>query len=1280
MITTLPFTTAEIVNTVLPRNITAKGIVERKIATDAYIIALPSGKIAVQVPSGELSEGDSVSLTRSGSEILIERLEARPSSLPATPTDTVSVQSPPQSAALKSLADAAVEQLRKQVLDKDTLDLLQKILAAVAKDPRRFGIDTVKAVEQLKAIVAAMPRDGTGRSEAAHELAARIIELGGRLAEKLKGDGVVDVVLRAGAQAREGYYRFDNVKSAISWLSENKEIPENIPWQKVARIYGSGPVVIKVYESAIGDMRASFVAPDKTTEDLAHFAASTLRADVWKNVSGPQVLQNILSDRREIPLARLLEIDRLLVESQQQTAETPSASSAASTVSKGYEAALGQWLAVALDNDVPVEQLIPRVPAQSAQQIPLLLATIDAPQETAGIAIAKSLEANDFAVGQETFRSEQPAQTMLPDLFRRLGLNLESALSKSNDTAPAEISPRNLKVLLLSLLSAIDAAAVRETVQAVQPAVSEVRIKLDQAFKSFTDAVQSMNKLIAQAADRAAAPGGPSDAVMQLVDKVRSLRDMPAAVEGLVRELTKSAAGGTEELVRIYREAARRLVHVYATQPLKATSVDAGNTSTGTVAAVASAQLADQEGRAANALQNIHAEISDMVRKLAADVAARVETLATKTFVPSTAPQQPDQAVNPDAVLVEVKQRIMSFINELPAVLTAMVRQSTADIQAAQKELAGLIQQNSLPVLSQVVRNAEATLQALDMMMAKSTDSSTTAALAQTKQALEAVFSEITKALQSAKETVPTLAQDATPIASAKPAAAQTGAAFSAALPAAESISLQTPAAEIASRLDNLTTALKDSQTRLVQQTVSNLDEYVGTLSEQIERLPTASVRRDALPSALESFSATITNKVAALVREASAQVSQYAKESAQVLESGTRQLSRTASPDAAGPNDILRNTGDQTASRVSAQLAKTAQGLSDALQALDLKQGQATGRAADMVRTLQQFVARAADEIISSLSGGRGETPQSPSGPAASQTQAQPDPQQAQSARQVENLANEAGRQIMAKVKDLTGQLQELGRRVSQLEDRLPKDEAGARLPGGTKQAELLANNLRDALKLLDSMARNVSDRASTVSHDVAKRLDDLSAQTAKLADRLSQDTAAPARHGPLDSLKQQVENALTRVESLQVLARSVNVADGSAQVISLPMKIEGQWTDVVVKFVKKQGREGKNRSDRPVSVAIHVSPALLGDIDVFMDYGGKKRFSMRMEFEKQSTRAWFEKNRQDFSAAIAAIGFAALKIDMKETGPRRQAALPKNAGTAAPAGNGTGTIDITA
>jgi hypothetical protein len=682
--------------------------------------------------------------------------------------------------------------------------------------------------------------------------------LGDKFSEKLEdGAGAVDVVLRNGTKAQEGYYSFDNVKSAISWLSENKEIQENVPWQKLTQMFGSGPVVIKVYESAIGDMRASFIPPQQTGGEFSHLIASGLRADVWKSVS-ENVLVTVLQDRKEISISRLFEIDALLKESEQQSPEpAPPSSQAAGAQSpalqsKGYEAALSQWLTIALDKNAPVRQLISRVPQPSSQQIPTLLSTLDDVNNGREITIAKQVRADDFSIRQETLLSAQSPDTVLPDIFKRLGLNLEASLSKGDDAA-AEVYPQSLKAVLLSLLSTFENEAAPE-----QNAAPDDDIALNAS---------------PQKRDAAAAAAAASSAVRL------------------------SVSNASAEIDRVFK--------------------------------AVSEQVGVLSGPSENG--------GDSLRLL----------------------------------LDKVK-----LFRELPA------------------------------------------------------------------------------------------------------------------------------------------------------QMESSVQLLLKTASDEIERL----------------------------VRE---------------------------------------------------------------------------------FQQVQTAMENAAKEPGASL----------------------------------DTLAAAAGRQIMAKVNDIADRLQDLGRQILHLEDKISKDAAQADRQNGTIQS-----SLKDAFKQLDASARTVSDHALSESREIARRLDNLASEASKRLDAMALDT------GGRQQLKQQVENALTRVEALQILARQVSVTDGQQQVISLPMKIEGRWTDVVVKFLKKKDSgEKKNRADRPVSVAIHVAPEMLGQIDVFMDYSGKKRFSMRMEFGKQSTRQWFENNKADFSAALERIGFTAFKIDMKETRRLRRgrgiAAAARNVG-----GRAQGVIDITA
>jgi hypothetical protein len=773
MITALPYSTAEIIGSVAPRKVTGPGIVEMRLDEGVYVISLASGKMTVKVSSGSLSEGDPVNVTQRGNELVLQKTGAPEQSGAPALKDAVEVNSNADPNTLRTIVDTVVDQLKKRILDKPTLDQLQRILAAVSKTPEAFDTDTQKAIRELKSIVCSVPADGHDISQVAAKITDRLIALGEKLGQQLKNaGGAVDIILKPEANLNEGYYKFDSIKTALSWISENKEISADIPWRKLSSVFKDGPVVLKAYESAIGDTRASLIAPDKVNTDIEHFVQSNLKADIWKNFPG-SVLVNLLSDRKEIPLDRLLQIDKLLSEYGGVRAGTGTQiprdgalpENKPLPAPKGLETAFGQWLAIALDKDSPVEALAARAPAPGPAGLIGLLRNIDASHQNAAFASPEPLENEHAALSRLTVMDAQRPEAVVIDAFRRLGLDLESALLKSQSTASPDALQQNLKTRLLSLQSALDSAA------------SE-------------------------------------------------------------------------------------------TEP-------------------------------------------------------------------------------PDAQKVSIDGK---------AVLS-----------------------------------------------------------------------------------------------------------------------------DIAARLDALAQSLKGGSEKAMEQSSENVPQPADTIKNLID-----------------------------LVKE-------FARQTA------------------AGGEPADRTTG----------------------------------------QTKQQA------------------------------------------------------------------------------------------------EIELLAKNISSQL---EGLVKSLSEPGAPVGQayrEIAKQLGDLAAQTVKLADKIPQEVD----RGPLDTIKQQVEQALTRVESMQVLAKQISFADNQQQVMSLPMKIDGQWTDVVVKFMKRKGPSEKELSRKNVSVVIHVAPTLLGEVTVFMDYNGKRDFSMRMEFEKASSRQWFEDNRTEFSKAVGKFGFTSFKIDMN-TGrdnpaiaPAIEAALPT-----------AGTIDIKA
>jgi hypothetical protein len=140
-----------------------------------------------------------------------------------------------------------------------------------------------------------------------------------------------------------------------------------------------------------------------------------------------------------------------------------------------------------------------------------------------------------------------------------------------------------------------------------------------------------------------------------------------------------------------------------------------------------------------------------------------------------------------------------------------------------------------------------------------------------------------------------------------------------------------------------------------------------------------------------------------------------------------------------------------------------------------------------------------------------------------------------------------------------------------------------------------------------------------------------------------------APAGDQSIALVKQQAGTVLEHIESLQVLAKQAPAAGGEQQLLVVPMKLDGRWTDVVIKMVKHRGAKAGRKKSAGLSVSINVSPTFLGDVSVGMDYVSKQDFRVSMRFEKDRARAWFKNNNEALVESFKRIGFSSPRINLQ-------------------------------
>ena len=1214
MITTLPYSTAEIISAIAPRKVAGQGIVDKRLDEGVYVISLASGKVIVKVSSGSLSEGDVVNVTRRGNELFLQKTASQANSGAPAPQDAVDVSGAADPGTLRLIVDTVVDQLKKRIIDKQTLDELQRILAAVSKTPSAFDENTQKAVSELKSMVSSMPQSGPDISQVASEITDRIIALGEKLNQRLKNaGGAIDIVLKPEEKIKEGYYKFDSMKSALSWIAENKEISAEIPWQKLSATFKDGPVVLKVYDSAIGDKRASLIAPDKVDADIEHFIQSNLKAAIWRSVPG-SVLVNLLSDRKEIPLERLFQIDKLLsaYDGPKSGAglQTPQEGAASSNsdvrapAPKGLQAAFGQWLAIALEKNSPLEALAERAPAPSTSGLTELLKNIDVSRHNSGMTSPAPLENENAALSRSTVINAQHPETVIIDAFQRLGLDCESALLKSQTTEGPDAQAQNLKMRLLALQSSID-SAVSETETPdtqkipidIKAILRDIAAKLDALAQSTQLAVraQPVSKDFFSSLDNAAkALSGLlfGERSAQTPPKPVSEPPAPAPQTGPLLQESGTQANAIESAVR----SAAKIIEQ---------GIGEGPSQIANITKEIPAALANFQKELTSALQKLFPQsleglgasrqILDLLKPLL-EIATRLNVTART------------QAQALPAVAEKLSQGIFQFWAE----------------NAAQSDSSELFANGFASRPSAAAAETAAVLQS---RMTKTSD-------------------QIEKLVQDLVDRLIKLPEAATTIAAkALNGDAQTDLTGL----------VKNGIAHVLDRLKGLSEQVNAFKTAVPAQTQAvqgQLEQLMTAFSGQIDmagqagKTPLSSETPSAQPAIISHDKPGISQSLLNQARNIlDAMVEDIGRQMRTIRENIPADVYAS----------IMRITGDFS-DALKEQLENASTRLLQLQSGAGVQQGDVEKLAREFADTAAAIVSQARQEILKSLDQNARQIDVSPS------------------AKELPNRMQDSGtgntQQLADKIKDLTDLVRDFAQKTVAGEGRLPK-ELSERMTNQTRQQMGIESLTKNILLQLDGVAKSLADAATRPAlRDIAGQLSELAGQATKLAEKLT-----PTDRGPLDTLKTQVEQVLTRVESMQVLARQVSFADNQQQVISLPMKIDGQWTDVVVKFMKRKGASEKGLSRKNVSVVIHVAPTLLGETTVFMDYNGKKNFSMRMEFEKPSSRQWFENNRTEFSKAIGKFGFSSFKIDMKAS-RHRQAAIPAME-AALPA---SGTIDIKA
>jgi hypothetical protein len=197
-------------------------------------------------------------------------------------------------------------------------------------------------------------------------------------------------------------------------------------------------------------------------------------------------------------------------------------------------------------------------------------------------------------------------------------------------------------------------------------------------------------------------------------------------------------------------------------------------------------------------------------------------------------------------------------------------------------------------------------------------------------------------------------------------------------------------------------------------------------------------------------------------------------------------------------------------------------------------------------------------------------------------------------------------------------------------------------KLSGTVKEAQGLISNQPQ----MHSEMREIALQASRHVRNISGLVDRCVQESSKLLDSLDGKAGSPST----ETTRRLVETALDRIDSMQISAKPTVTADARQQVVIVPMNIDGEWSDVIVKFVKDNEKKGKKGAGKNIAITINVAPTFLGEITAAINFKGTSDCSLRMTFDKDQTFSWFKANEQGFLDAFGKLGFNGLKIDMQK------------------------------
>jgi len=234
-------------------------------------------------------------------------------------------------------------------------------------------------------------------------------------------------------------------------------------------------------------------------------------------------------------------------------------------------------------------------------------------------------------------------------------------------------------------------------------------------------------------------------------------------------------------------------------------------------------------------------------------------------------------------------------------------------------------------------------------------------------------------------------------------------------------------------------------------------------------------------------------------------------------------------------------------------------------------------------------------------------------------------------------------------------------------------------------KEIEGLQRTLEQIIQNKNSSSdKESTPREAALATVLKNTTETMERETAKAAEKLDsfmRNSQSFSSGTTNSAVRNAIESALQKLESLQVLAKPNTVPEGQQQILALPVRVGNEWTEVQVRFIKNKNKKQKpGASESHYSVSIDVAPSITGQTSIDMEYFTGKSLVVYLDFEHDKSREWFQNNLTDLQRALQKLDLPPVSVQIRPPRQERFALAPRPATVHRPPENtdSSGNLDI--